>query len=42
MKPKHFYIALLFVILDYLNLKYIIHRDLKPDNIILDEKGYIK
>ena len=37
-----FYIAFLFVILDYLNSKCIIHRDLKPDNIMLDEKGYIK
>ena len=37
-----FYISFLFIILDYLNSKNIIHRDLKPDNIMIDEKGYIK
>ena len=37
-----FYISSLFIILNYLNSKNIIHRDLKPDNIMIDEKGYIK
>ena len=37
-----FYISFLFIILDYLNSKNIIHRDLKPDNIMIDDKGYIK
>ena len=37
-----FYISFLFIILDYLNSKKIIHRDLKPDNIMIDDKGYIK
>ena len=37
-----FYVAILLVILDYLNSKKICHRDLKPDNLMVDEKGYLK
>ena len=37
-----FYISILFVALNYLNSKNICHRDLKPDNIIIDDRGYLK
>jgi len=37
-----FYCASILLALNYLNTKRIIHRDLKPDNIMIDEKGYIK
>ena len=41
-KETQFYIAFLFIILNYLNSKNIIHRDLKPDNIMIDKNGYLK
>ena len=37
-----FYTAILFIALDYLNSRFICHRDLKPDNIIINERGYLK
>ena len=37
-----FYMAILFTALDYLNSRFICHRDLKPDNIIINERGYLK
>ena len=37
-----FFIAIILLVIDYLNSKKIAHRDLKPDNIMMDEKGYLK
>ena len=37
-----FYVSCLIIAINYLNSNKIIHRDIKPDNIIIDEKGYIK
>ena len=37
-----FYIASLFIVIDYIHKKKIIHRDIKPSNIMINEKGYIK
>jgi cGMP-dependent protein kinase len=41
-KETIFYIANILLALDYLNSRQVCHRDLKPDNIIIDEKGYLK
>lgn len=37
-----FFTACLLIVVDYLNSKNIVHRDLKPDNIMIDDKGYLK
>jgi len=34
--------ACLLTVVNYLNYKKIAHRDIKPDNIMIDEKGYLK
>ncbi|MBQ4202254.1 MAG: protein kinase [Thermoguttaceae bacterium] len=41
-KETIFYTANILLVLDYLNSRQVCHRDLKPDNIIIDEKGYLK
>ena len=37
-----FFMSFIFIVLEYLNNRKICHRDLKPDNIMVDEKGFIK
>lgn len=37
-----FIMACLLTVVNYLNYKKIAHRDIKPDNIMIDEKGYLK
>jgi cGMP-dependent protein kinase len=41
-EETQFYIGTLLIIMDYLNSKKITHRDIKPDNIMIDERGYLK
>jgi cGMP-dependent protein kinase len=41
-EETQFYIGTLLLVVDYLNSKKIAHRDIKPDNIMIDEKGYLK
>lgn len=37
-----FFIACIFLGLEYLHNNNIIHRDIKPENLVLDEKGYVR
>ena len=37
-----FFVACLFCALEYLHVNSIIHRDSKPENLVMDEKGYVR
>ena len=37
-----FFLASIFMGLEYLHNNNIIHRDIKPENLVLDEKGYVR
>ncbi len=41
-KQTKFFLACIILGLEYCNSNMIIHGDLKPENLLLDEKGYIK
>ena len=37
-----FYIGSLILCIEYLNKQKIVYRDIKPENIMVDEKGYVR
>ena len=39
---KGFFVACIFLGLEYIHNNNIIHRDIKPENLVLDEKGYVR
>ncbi|KAM3131653.1 hypothetical protein pb186bvf_016184 [Paramecium bursaria] len=39
---SQFYVGSLILCIEYLNKQQIIYRDIKPENIMVDEKGYIR
>lgn len=41
-KSSEFFVACIFVCLEYLHNNSIIHRDIKPENLVLDDKGYVR
>jgi serine/threonine protein kinase len=41
-KRVRWYFAQLALALDYIHSKKVLHRDIKPDNILMDDKGWIK
>jgi serine/threonine protein kinase len=39
---KEFFVACIFVGLEFLHNNNIIQRDIKPENLVLDEQGYVR
>jgi len=39
---KEFFIACIFLGLEHLHTNNIIQRDIKPENLVLDQKGYLR
>jgi len=39
---SQFYIGSLILAMEYLHSNHIIYRDIKPENIMVDDKGYLK
>lgn len=37
-----FYVACVILAFDHLHSKKMVYRDLKPENLLLDDKGYVK
>jgi len=40
--PQGFFVACIFLGLEYLHKNDIIHRDIKPENLVLDDDGYVR
>jgi serine/threonine protein kinase len=41
-EQTRFFVACIFLGLEYLHNNEIIHRDIKPENLVLDNQGYVR